>query len=65
MNVEFWKPESIHGDEYFTRREDAEIIADHILKMPFFTVFLHLLLDKNWTKIFFTFIHYSKPFADV
>ena len=34
MNVEFWKPGSIHGDEYFTRKEDAEIIADHIIKLP-------------------------------
>lgn len=34
MNVEFWRPGSIHGDEYYTRREDAEIIADHLMKMP-------------------------------
>ena len=29
MKVEFWKPGSIHGDEYCTRREDAEIIAEN------------------------------------
>ena len=34
MNVEFWKPGSIHGDEYYTLMEDAETIADHLLKLP-------------------------------
>ena len=31
MSVEFWQPGSIHGDEYFTRKEDAEIIADYLI----------------------------------
>jgi hypothetical protein len=30
----FWDVGSIHGDEYYTRREDAEIIADHIIHIP-------------------------------
>lgn len=34
MNAEFWKVGSIHGDEYYTRREDAEIIADNIINLP-------------------------------
>lgn len=34
MNVEFWQTGSIHGDEYYTRREDAEIIADNLLQVP-------------------------------
>lgn len=34
MNVEFWQTGSIHGDEYYTRREDAEIIADNLLRVP-------------------------------
>ena len=32
--MNFWDVGSIHGDEYYTRREDAEIIADHILSIP-------------------------------
>lgn len=32
--VGFWDRGSIHGDEYYTRLEDAEIIADHLLKLP-------------------------------
>lgn len=32
MAVEIMKIESIHGDEYFTRDSDAEIIAQHIVK---------------------------------
>lgn len=31
---DFWEVGSIHGDEYYTRREDAEIIADHLIQMP-------------------------------
>lgn len=31
---DFWERGSIHGDEYYTRREDAETIADHIIKIP-------------------------------
>lgn len=34
MNINFWQTGSIHGDEYYTKREDAEIIADHLLKIP-------------------------------
>lgn len=26
---------SIHGDEYYTKREDAEIIASHLIQLPF------------------------------
>ena len=33
-NVDFWQVGSIHGDEYYTRREDAEIIADNVIKLP-------------------------------
>lgn len=32
--MKFWDVGSIHGDEYYTRREDAEIIADHLVKIP-------------------------------
>ena len=32
--VGFWETGSIHGDEYYTRREDAEIIADHLIQLP-------------------------------
>ena len=34
MNVKFWETGSIHGDEYYTRREDAEIICDNLLEIP-------------------------------
>ena len=34
MNVEFWAVGSIHGDEYYTLKEDAEIIADNIIRLP-------------------------------
>lgn len=30
----FWEVGSIHGDEYYTRREDAEVIADHLIPLP-------------------------------
>lgn len=33
-NVKFWEVGSIHGDEYYTRKEDAEIIADHLIRLP-------------------------------
>ena len=33
-NVDFWQVGSIHGDEYYTRREDAEIIASNIINLP-------------------------------
>ena len=33
-NVDFWQVGSIHGDEYYTRREDAEIIAKNIIRVP-------------------------------
>lgn len=32
--VDFWQTGSIHGDEYYTREEDAKIIADNILQIP-------------------------------
>jgi hypothetical protein len=32
--VDFWEPGSIHGDEYYTLQPDAEVIADHLLKLP-------------------------------
>lgn len=32
--VDFWERGSIHGDEYYTRREDAEIIADQLIQIP-------------------------------
>ena len=31
---DFWAVGSIHGDEYYTRQEDAEIIADHLIRLP-------------------------------
>jgi hypothetical protein len=32
--IGFWDVGSIHGDEYYTLRETAEIIADHIIRVP-------------------------------
>lgn len=32
--MDFWQVGSIHGDEYYTRKEDAEIIADNLLQVP-------------------------------
>ena len=32
--IDFWAVGSIHGDEYYTRREDAEIIAEHLIQLP-------------------------------
>ena len=32
--INFWERGSIHGDEYYTQKEDAEIIADNILSLP-------------------------------
>jgi hypothetical protein len=32
--MDFWQIGSVRGDEYYTRREDAEIIADNILAVP-------------------------------
>jgi hypothetical protein len=34
MNVKFWERGSVHGDEYYTKKSDAEVIADHLIKMP-------------------------------
>lgn len=34
MAVDFWEPGSINGDEYYTLQPDAEVIADHLLKLP-------------------------------
>lgn len=34
MNVAFWEPGSIHGDEYYTLKKDAEIIAKHLVRLP-------------------------------
>lgn len=32
--MEFWQVGSLHGDEYYTRQEDAENIADNVIEMP-------------------------------
>ena len=32
--MDFWQVGSIHGDEYYTLKEDAEIIADNLIKVP-------------------------------
>lgn len=32
--MDFWQVGSIHGDEYYTRMEDAEIIAESLLPLP-------------------------------
>lgn len=34
MNVKFWDTTSIGGDEYYTLRGDAEVIADNLLRVP-------------------------------
>lgn len=55
--VDFWEVGSIHGDEYYTRREDAEIIAENILPIPFRvwmpfndtdSVFRNVLVEKGF-----------------
>lgn len=33
-NVDFWQVGSIHGDEYYTRQEDADIIVGNIIDLP-------------------------------
>ena len=32
--MDFWQVGSVRGDEYYTRREDAEIIADQLIGLP-------------------------------
>jgi hypothetical protein len=32
--VDFWETGSLHGDEYYTRLQDAEIIANNLLPIP-------------------------------
>lgn len=32
--VDFWQTDSIHGDEYYTREEDAKIIANNLVQIP-------------------------------
>lgn len=32
--MDFWQIGSVRGDEYYTRREDAEIIADQLVGLP-------------------------------
>ena len=32
--MDFWHVGSVRGDEYYTRQEDAEIIADNLLQVP-------------------------------
>lgn len=34
MAIDFWAVGSVHGDEYYTRREDAEVIADQVIRLP-------------------------------
>lgn len=55
--VDFWERGSIHGDEYCTRREDAEIIADQIIQIPLKvwcpfndtdSVWKHVLTEKGF-----------------
>lgn len=55
--VDFWERGSIHGDEYYTRREDAEIIADQIIQIPLKvwcpfndtdSVWKHVLTEKGF-----------------
>jgi hypothetical protein len=33
MAIDFWAVGSVHGDEYYTLREDAEIIADNLINI--------------------------------
>ena len=49
--VDFWQRGSIHGDEYYTREEDARIIAANLIKIPL-TVWLPFR-DRNsvWVDI--------------
>lgn len=55
--VDFWERGSIYGDEYYTRREDAEIIADQIIQIPLKvwcpfndtdSVWKHVLTEKGF-----------------
>lgn len=58
--VEFWESRSIHGDEYYTRREDAEIIASNIIQLPLKvwlpfndinSVWIDVLVERGFTVV--------------
>ena len=44
----FWDTGSIHGDEYYTLREDAEIITGNIIKMPLKVWMPFNDMDSEW-----------------
>ena len=47
----FWEVGSIHGDEYYTRREDAEIIADHLIQLPLVVWLPFNDTDSVWREV--------------
>ena len=47
----FWDVGSIHGDEYYTRREDAEIIADNIVQLPLKVWFPFNDMESVWVDV--------------
>lgn len=51
MNVAFWDTKSLHGDEYYTKEEDAQIIADHILQIPLKVWCPFNDTDSVWPKV--------------
>lgn len=49
--VDFWEVGSIHGDEYYTRREDAEIISANILPLPLKVWLPFNDMDSVWVDV--------------
>ena len=50
-NHKFWDVGSIHGDEYYTRQQDAEIIADHLINLPLKVWMPFNDTDSVWGKV--------------
>lgn len=50
-NVDFWQPGSIHGDEYYTRQEDAEIIVSNLTHLPLKVWLPFNDVDSVWISI--------------
>ena len=46
--TKFWDTGSVHGDEYYTRREDAEIITGNIIEMPLKVWMPFNDMDSEW-----------------
>lgn len=49
--TKFWEVGSIHGDEYYTRREDAEIIAANLIQLPLKVWLPFNDVDSVWREV--------------